>query len=104
MGSMFESPAAAIDSPAVPPFRVLVVGGSYGGLSAALNLQDLCRGRPARCGPKPSDGEPQPEGPQFPVEITIIDERDGFCAFLLLLLLLLLSCTPSQPPLPLSTS
>ncbi|KAK4186299.1 apoptosis-inducing factor 2 [Podospora australis] len=73
MGSMFESTPQV----AAMPFRVLVVGGSYGGLSAALNLQDLCRGLPARCGPKPKEGE-EVTVPQFNVDITIVDERDGF--------------------------
>jgi NADH dehydrogenase FAD-containing subunit len=59
------------------PVRVLVAGGSYGGLSAALNLQDLCRGLPPRCGPKPTEGE-QVDRPQFEVDITVVDERDGF--------------------------
>ncbi|KAL2163605.1 hypothetical protein VTH06DRAFT_5663 [Thermothelomyces fergusii] len=60
------------------PFRVLIAGGSYGGLSAALNLYDLCRGLPPRCGPTPAAGEDLPETPQFAVDITIVDERDGF--------------------------
>ncbi|KAL2165588.1 hypothetical protein VTG60DRAFT_4268 [Thermothelomyces hinnuleus] len=60
------------------PFRVLVAGGSYGGLSAALNLYDLCRGLPPRCGPAPAEGEDLPETPQFAVDITVVDERDGF--------------------------
>ncbi|KAL2194096.1 pyridine nucleotide-disulfide oxidoreductase-like protein [Corynascus similis CBS 632.67] len=59
------------------PFRVLVAGGSYGGLSAALNLQDLCRGLPPRCGAAPAEGE-QHEPTEFAVDITIVDERDGF--------------------------
>lgn len=76
---------------ALPAFRVLVTGGSYAGLSAALNLQDLCRGRAARCGPPPAAGEGE-EGsdassnsssssstPDIAVDITIVDERDGFC-------------------------
>ncbi|KAK4162359.1 hypothetical protein QBC43DRAFT_215319 [Cladorrhinum sp. PSN259] len=65
------------------PFRVLIVGGSYAGLSAALNLQDLCSGKSPRCGPapKPAEGaEPASSSslPQFDIDITIIDERDGF--------------------------
>jgi hypothetical protein len=60
------------------PFKVLVAGGSYGGLSAALNLQDLCRGLSPRCGQKPAEGE-HVETPQFAVDITVVDERDGYC-------------------------
>ena len=60
------------------PFKVLVAGGSYGGLSAALNLQDLCRGLAPRCGPNPAEGE-QVQTSRFPVDITVVDERDGYC-------------------------
>ena len=64
---------------ATPPFRVLILGGSYAGLSAALNLDDLCNNRTARCGKKPDDGVESPSPEQaFPVDITIVDERDGF--------------------------
>ncbi|KAK3320356.1 hypothetical protein B0T19DRAFT_286281 [Cercophora scortea] len=83
MGSMFDS--VAIDATtASGPIKILVIGGSYGGLSAALNLQDLCRGLAPRCGPAPEkgteQGEPKPEKPtsKIAIEITIIDERDGF--------------------------
>lgn len=58
--------------------RVLVVGGAYGGLSVALNLQDLCRGLSPRCGEKPTDDE-QVVVAQFALDITIVDERDGYC-------------------------
>lgn len=66
------------------PFRVLIAGGSYGGLAVAVNLLDLTRGLPARSGPKPAEGDnefqtPRPPQPQIPVDITIVDERDGFC-------------------------
>ncbi|ORY04482.1 hypothetical protein BCR34DRAFT_627057 [Clohesyomyces aquaticus] len=44
------------------PHRVLVVGAAYGGISALLNLLDLSQGKPAR----------------NTIEITVIDERDGF--------------------------
>ncbi|KAJ9144963.1 Apoptosis-inducing factor 2 [Pleurostoma richardsiae] len=63
-------------SPAVPAdkkFRVLVVGGSYAGLSTAMNLLDLCRGRPARM-----SAEDNHSGVKIPIEVTIADERDGF--------------------------
>ncbi|GLI72153.1 hypothetical protein PoHVEF18_000321 [Penicillium ochrochloron] len=56
-------------------FRVLVIGGSYGGLSAALNLWDLSRGRLPRFnyaydGPAPAH--------RIPIQTTIVDERDGY--------------------------
>jgi hypothetical protein len=63
------------------PFKVLVAGGSYGGLSAALNLQDLCQGLAPRCGSKPAEGEQVVEASRFPIDITIVDERDGYCEF-----------------------
>ncbi|PLB43469.1 FAD/NAD(P)-binding domain-containing protein [Aspergillus steynii IBT 23096] len=57
------------------PFKVLVVGGSYAGLAATLNLFDLCQGRRCRFSLDPAD-----EGPprKVPVQITVVDERDGY--------------------------
>lgn len=58
------------------PLRVLVSGGSYAGLSVTLNLLDLCNGLPSRfVGEKSAPDTSQ----QVPLEITIVDERDGFC-------------------------
>ena len=59
-----------------PPFRVMVIGGSYGGLSAALNLWDLTQARLPRFnyaydGPPPSQ--------KIQIQTTIVDERDGYC-------------------------
>ncbi|KKA29548.1 hypothetical protein TD95_001664 [Thielaviopsis punctulata] len=56
--------------------RVLVVGCSYAGLSAALNLLDLTSGLQPRIGHSPYKHHPQ--ATTLPVEITIVDERDGF--------------------------
>lgn len=69
MGSQFDS---AADS---APFKVLILGGCYGGLSAALNLIDLAEGRAARQG----NGVVPGHDGKVPVDITIVDERDGFC-------------------------
>lgn len=67
MGSHFD----------VAPFKVLILGGSYGGLSAALNLIDLAEGRAARQG----NGVVPGHDGKVPVDITIVDERDGFCTW-----------------------
>jgi hypothetical protein len=56
------------------PFRVLVVGGSYAGLSATLNLLDLCGGKAPRFTP-----DQKSSAQLVPIDITIVDERDGFC-------------------------
>lgn len=72
MGSQFDSAADAA------PFKVLILGGSYGGLSAALNLIDLAEGRAARQG----NGVVPGHDGKVPVDITIVDERDGFCTSL----------------------
>jgi len=90
MGSMSDTASPIVDSAPLAPFRVLVVGGSYGGLSAALNLQDLCSGRAPRCGEPPKEGEPPAESFQVAVDITVVDERDGFCKLLSGFLLLTL--------------
>ena len=62
------------------PFRVLVIGGSYAGLAAALNVLDLCNSRPCRFTGETESFVPSPG---IPVKITIVDERDGFCKLLL---------------------
>jgi hypothetical protein len=60
------------------PHRILVVGCAYGGISTVLNLLEYSNGK-AR--------PPVYPGPDFKgamssrgVEITVIDERDGYCA------------------------
>ncbi|KAL3476723.1 hypothetical protein BJX99DRAFT_227203 [Aspergillus californicus] len=56
-------------------FKVLVLGGSYAGLSAALNLVDLCHGLRHRfC----IDDNDNGTSKKIPVQVTIVDERDGF--------------------------
>lgn len=61
-----------------PSVKVLVIGASYGGLAAALNLLDLCSGRPARF--KPADDALDLKAPlPIPIEIKLVDERDGYC-------------------------
>lgn len=60
-------------------FRVLVIGGSYAGLAATVNLLDLCRGLPCRF-PTPSEAPQHRQ--QVPVQIIIVDERHGFCTYI----------------------
>jgi hypothetical protein len=64
-------------------FRVLIAGASYGGLSAALTLLDLTRGKLARFN---YDQEIKPPQHHIPVDITLVDEKDGFCTFALALI------------------
>ncbi|MBA7493809.1 3-phenylpropionate/cinnamic acid dioxygenase ferredoxin--NAD(+) reductase component [subsurface metagenome] len=59
--------------PSTKPKQILIVGASYAGLAAATNLLDLSEGRPQRF--YPSDPAPTST---FPIEITIVDERDGY--------------------------
>ncbi|PKS12267.1 hypothetical protein jhhlp_001567 [Lomentospora prolificans] len=56
--------------------KILIVGGSYAGLSAIVNLLDLGNGLAPRM-VYPSY-KPTPDAPRTPVEITLVDERDGF--------------------------
>jgi hypothetical protein len=60
------------------PSKVLIIGGSYGALAATLNLLDLCHGRAPRFPPETSPGPSALQ--KIRVQITIVDERDGFCA------------------------
>lgn len=62
--------------------RVLILGGCYGGLSAAVNLLDLSQGYSPRMNSEPYTHHPNL--PTFNIEITIVDERDGYCKSLLL--------------------
>jgi hypothetical protein len=59
-------------------FRVLVIGGSYGGLAAALTLVDLSRGRVPRFSSNP---DVTPPSHRVPIQITVADERDGYCRY-----------------------
>lgn len=61
------------------PTKVLVIGGSYAGLAASLNLLDLCQGRPARFSSRYGADKSAEARVSLPVEITIVDERDGYC-------------------------
>ncbi|KAJ5998147.1 hypothetical protein N7499_005474 [Penicillium canescens] len=56
-------------------FRVLVIGGSYGGLAAALALIDLSQGRIARFNSNPDTKAP---AHRIPIQITVVDKRDGY--------------------------
>ena len=60
------------------PHRVLVVGCAYGGISAVLNLLDYAQGKSRQSVyPGPDfNGAQSRRG----VDITVIDERDGYCA------------------------
>jgi len=59
-----------------PRVRVLIAGGSYGGLATALNLLDLGDGLSPRMAYEPV--EHHPDVPKVDYDITIVDERDGF--------------------------
>lgn len=72
MPSLITPPGLPMVS--TPPFKVLIIGASYAGLSTALNLLDLCAGLPPRSGPAP----PVPSLQIPHIEITLLDERDGF--------------------------
>lgn len=61
-----------------PQNRVLVIGGAYAGLSAVINLLELANGAEHRLTTvklPPVTGKPL----RSPVQITMVDERDGFC-------------------------
>lgn len=61
-----------------PQNRVLVIGGAYAGLSAVIHLLELANGgehRPTSVPLPPVTGKPL----QSSVQITMVDERDGFC-------------------------
>jgi len=63
--------------PVQQPYRILIAGGAYGGVSAAVNLLDLSLGKSARLDPDKAPVEAARDG--IPIEIHIVDERDGYC-------------------------
>lgn len=69
----FNMPSA---SPSAITVRVLVAGGSYAGLSVAVNLLDLNRKISPRMNAEPFI--PDSNWPDVRFKITIVDERDGF--------------------------
>jgi hypothetical protein len=67
------------------PAKDLVLSGSCGGFSAALNLLDICNGKPART----TIHIPAIGGAikcVVPIQIKIVDERDGYCKSLTLMI------------------
>ncbi|KAI9155343.1 Oxidoreductase OXR1 [Paramyrothecium foliicola] len=58
-----------------PVVKLLIAGGCYAGLSTALNLNDLLDGLTTRM---TWDASVHPGRVQASVQITIVDERDGF--------------------------
>jgi uncharacterized protein with NAD-binding domain and iron-sulfur cluster len=64
--------------PAVAPVvRVFIAGGCYAGLSTALNLLDLGQGLSPRMAREPYTHHA--DLPKVNFQITIADERDGYC-------------------------
>ncbi|KAG5920308.1 hypothetical protein E4U42_006234 [Claviceps africana] len=61
---------------AVPTVRIFIAGGSYAGLSTAVNLLDLGRGLTPRMSEKKHEHHPDVGLVNW--DITIADERDGF--------------------------
>lgn len=67
------SPRSAIQS----LHKIVVVGGAYGGVSAIINLLAMADGKELPYGGNPLTGLDVPLKQRL--EITLIDERDGFC-------------------------
>lgn len=65
--------------PVQQPYRILIAGGAYGGVSAAVNLLDLSLGRSARLDPDKAPAAEACDG--IPIQIHIVDERDGYCEY-----------------------
>lgn len=62
---------------ATPVVKVFIAGGSYAGLSAAVNLLDLGDGLSPRMAHERY--QHHPSVPKVNFQITIADERDGYC-------------------------
>lgn len=59
--------------------RILILGTSYAGLSAAVNILNLLKGNAQLTLPVPVPEISQPIPEDLKPEITLLDERDGFC-------------------------
>lgn len=59
------------------PIKILIAGGSYAGLSAAVNLIDLCQGKRTRFEAERTPHAAALSG--FSLDVHIVDERDGYC-------------------------
>lgn len=66
-------------SPQSAPVRIFIAGGSYAGLSTAMNLLDMASGANPRMAGE--DFAHVPNFERMDIEITIADERDGFCKY-----------------------
>lgn len=62
---------------ATDAIRVLILGGCYAGLSTAVNLLDLCNGLSPRMSAEPYVHHADID--RVNIDITIVDERDGYC-------------------------
>lgn len=58
------------------PIKVLVAGCAYGGIATVVNLLDLCLGKSPRG--SPNEVPHQAALPGIPVDIHVVDERDGY--------------------------
>ena len=65
--------------PTNSPVRVFIAGGCYAGIAAAVNLLDLANGRNPRHEAPDVDYPHHPDHKTVDLEITIADERDGYC-------------------------
>jgi len=69
-----------VDSPQESaPCRVVVAGGSYGGITSVLTLLDLIDGKPLRVGSETQFSRDLRV--QRKLEIVLLDKREGFCRF-----------------------
>ena len=78
MVQISSASAPAVQEIKKPRNRVLVIGGSYAGLSAVVNLLILAHGgaHAPSIVPFPElDGKPL----ESDVEITLVEEKDGWC-------------------------
>ena len=81
-----------------PVTKVLVVGGAYGGMAAAVNLLDISNHANPRF--NYPNYQWDADAPRTPIEVTIVDERDGYCMSTPAALFLSLYTTSEPRPNP----
>lgn len=77
-----------------PVVRVFIAGGSYAGLSTAVNLLDLGDGLSPRMARE--EYTHHPSVPKVNFQITIADERDGYCKLYQYVCIILIAMGPKE--------
>jgi hypothetical protein len=83
--SVFSKAMTSVLVPSKRPIKVLIIGGSYAGLSAAVNLLHLSRNTNTGLGLSHQDSLISKDHEEVDLQVRVMDERDGFCTLLIII-------------------